>query len=51
MKRIAFAALLLAPSLAFAQAGANMTNAAKAAYALDQIDLARADLLRVEESP
>ena len=35
----------------FAQAGANMTNAAKAAYALDQIDLARADLLRVEESP
>jgi len=35
----------------FAQGGANMTNAAKAAYALDQIDLARADLLRVEESP
>jgi hypothetical protein len=35
----------------FAQAGANMTNAAKPAYALDQIDLARADLLRVEESP
>ena len=26
-------------------------DAAKAAYALDQIDLARADLLRVEESP
>jgi len=35
----------------FAQAGANMINATKAAYALDQIDLARADLLRVEESP
>ena len=35
----------------FAQAGAITTNAAKAAYALDQIDLARADLLRVEESP
>ena len=35
----------------FAHAGANMTDAAKAAYALDQIDLARADLLRVGESP
>jgi hypothetical protein len=33
----------------FAHAGANMTNAAQAAYALDQIDVVRADLLRVDE--
>ena len=34
----------------FAQAGANMTNAAKAAYALDQIERARVDLLSVDKS-
>jgi hypothetical protein len=34
---------------AFACAGANMTNAAKAAYALEQIEQAREELLRVDE--
>jgi predicted ATPase/class 3 adenylate cyclase len=35
----------------FARAGAEMSNAAKAAYALDQIDLARANLVQTNESP
>jgi hypothetical protein len=34
----------------FAIAGVNMTNAAMAAYALDQIDRARRDLANGEES-
>jgi predicted ATPase len=34
-----------------AEAGANMTNAEIAAYAFDQIDLARADLVRADNSP
>jgi hypothetical protein len=36
---------------AFAQAGKNMTIAAIVAYAFEQIDLARADLLHAGESP
>jgi predicted ATPase/class 3 adenylate cyclase len=35
----------------FARRGESMTNAAMATYALDQIDLARADLLQVGDSP
>ena len=35
----------------FARAGANMTNAAMVTYAFEQIDLARADLPHVDESP
>jgi hypothetical protein len=35
---------------AFAHSGANMTNAAKAAYALDQIERVRAELPQVDET-
>jgi hypothetical protein len=34
-----------------ARAGENSTSAAMAAYAFEQINQARADLLRVDESP
>jgi hypothetical protein len=34
----------------FAHAGANMTNAAQAAYAIDQIERARAELVQVDQT-